>query len=128
MEKNIDSIIYIVLTILILVISILRKKKKPLSAENEDNEVFQESTIFDLLDPSKREAIFNSEKESIIAEEPKVQSTLDIKENTLQGIDHSAKISEPKKDAYDIEAEGNTIDFDLKEAVVYSEILNRKEY
>ena len=158
MDDIFDSLIYIIIALVAFAISALSKKKKkqaqrpPSSYDNQVEDNNDRKTFIPNLEQLIREQIgvqdeniFETEDEVIIDTIPKEESKsevldsvppemLDNKEDTPYSIEHEDtskifsdfELSNVTKE----EQEDNTLfdDFDLRKAIVYSEIINRKEY
>lgn len=156
MDDIFDSLIYIIITIAAFVISALGKKKKkhpnvpPIQRATEP-QTEKKKTIFPDIEQLIKEEMgletndyvedpfVNQGEEKI--EIPKEQpldyvppEMLDDKPDIPYSIEYDEDISEKDSiknsdiSAEHMEDESELSDFDLKEAIIYSEIINRKEY
>lgn len=156
MEDNWDSLIYIIITIVAFAISILGKKKKKQTQapyksqvqydnyEKEDNSLLPnlEKLIREqvgIQNPYSYEEQYVEQEEIIQQEKPSdildvvPPEMLDDKEDVPYSIEYedtSDIFKSSIKDAdLTVEEEDKVLDnFDLHDAVIFSEILNRKEY
>ena len=158
MDDIFDSLIYIVIAIVAFAISVLgKKKKKNLQRPPEiDPDIVNEreekpflSNLEQLLneelgiqnqnfeeDENEPEVVLEEnpdvyEKEEILDSVP--PEMLDDKKDTPYSIEYedtSEVFSDSIKDTDITKEEGNPIieDFNLRDAIIYSEIINRKEY
>lgn len=156
MGDNFDTIIYIIITIVAFVISALGKNKKKISNQPVSNKEYSKpekkpflSNLEQLLKeemgiPDQRiqnEYEFDSINEDYaqeyknpeeIIENPPMEKN-DVKEKTPFSIEYedtSEIFSDSIKDKDITKQEEEPIieDFNLRDAVIYSEIINRKEY
>jgi hypothetical protein len=154
MDDIFDSLIYIVITIVVFAISILKKKKKkqtkPVYYSQENNEHTKEESLLPNLEKLIREQVGIQnpysyedqyvEQEELIREK-KPSDILDVvppemlddKVDVPYSIeyDDTSDIFNHSFGDGDLTAEKNNEvleNFDLQEAVIYSEILNRKEF
>jgi len=156
MEDNWDSLIYIIITIVAFAISILGKKKKKQTQapyksqvqydnyEKEDNSLLPnlEKLIREqvgIQNPYSYEEQYVEQDEIIQQEKPSdildvvPPEMLDDKEDVPYSIeyDDTSEIfkSSIKDEDLTVEEEETVLDnFDLRDAVIFSEILNRKEF
>lgn len=132
MEGNWNALIYILLSIVIFAVSAMRKKKKRDSQLNIDKGVHQKQDVFDVLTGGQ---IY----------EDRIKAQLDNEEikpveAEIKNIDHISELVDEKKveketksmsnwgERQDESEEIEEDDFDLRQAVIYSEILNRKPF
>jgi hypothetical protein len=156
MDGNFDTLIYIIITIVAFVISALGKKKKKLGNQPVNSENYSKpekkpflSNLEQLLKEEmgmpdqnyQREYEDDSIKESYrdeyemdekIIEKPK-KETIETEEKVPFSIEYedTSEIfsnSIQNKDITKQEEELVIEDFNLRDAVIYSEIINRKEY
>lgn len=156
MEDNWDSLIYIIITIVAFAISILGKKKKkqtqtPYKSQVQyDNHEKEDNSLLPNLEKLIREQVGiqnpysyeeqNVEQDEIIQQE-KPSDILDVvppemfddKEDVPYSIEYedtSDIFKSSIKDAdLTVEEEDKVLEnFDLRDAVIFSEIINRKEY
>jgi hypothetical protein len=155
MEDIFDNLLYIVITIAALAISALGKKKKKQAqraskvVQNNESETKDssygfniEKLIRDELGLDNQEYVRDSEPEEIIDEETPVEEALDSvpkymlddKEDIPYSVeyDDSAIVSSSIQDndlTNENTSDGSILDdFNLQDAIIYSEIINRKEY
>jgi hypothetical protein len=155
MDDIFDNLIYIVIALVTFGISALGKKKKKQqrqiskSAENNTPEEKQSPFGFDLErlikekigveDQYEQEYDVPTEKESVVENIEKPldfvpEYMLDNKEDVPYSIEYDDSVgikdAISDTDLTQTAVTENTIleDFDLQEAIIYSEILNRKEY
>lgn len=130
MEGNWDALIYIVLSIIIFTVSVMRKKKKRVSRLNIDKGVNQKQDIFDLLTGRQSyedEIEMQDESKKILPDETELKNIDQINRtisnnNVKKEADSMSNLDERQDKIEEIELD----DFDLRQAVIYSEILNRK--
>ncbi len=155
MDDIFDSLIYILITIVAFAISVLgkKKKKRPVSVQQNENN-FRQTQRENSFIPSLEKIIkqqmgiddtnLYSEFDDTINEKYQLMDEpidsipkeyLDDKPDIPYSIeyDNTDLIEEESIDKQDItkeELQSETIldEFDLKKAVIFSEILNRKEY
>ena len=130
MDDNFDSLIYIIITIVAFVISALGKKKKK-SAQRVAPVNREEP-------PQRRERPFLSNLEQLLNEELGINNQsftnqFEDKEEVPYSIefdDTNEIYTNSVKDAELLESEDESslADFNLEDAIIYSEIINRKEY
>jgi len=155
MDDIFDSLIYIIITIVAFAISILGKKKKkqnqPIYKSKEGKDQYkEEDSLLPNLDKLIREQVGIQdpysyedqyvEQEEVIKEEKPMENLdvvppemLDNKEDVPYSIEYDDtseifKHSIKDNDLTDEEENEVLENFDLQEAVIYSEILNRKEF
>ncbi len=158
MEDNIGTIFYIVLVVIVLIIStVARKRKKEAAAQMPQKGETDGFDPFQLFEQDSREPDTEmSDQMTITAPEtPPVQSELEkIIEEGVSAFDEGSPLDEriditfkeemitddqehqPSEDLtkpYDTSKEESELDkiikeFDLKKAVILSEIINRKEF
>ncbi|MDA3953175.1 MAG: hypothetical protein PF485_05985 [Bacteroidales bacterium] len=157
MGDNFDSIIYIIITIVAIAVSLFGKKKKkstngvhPLSNENQpepkrrpflsnleqllkeeigvnDQDYQHEYDTDSINDTNKeytmKEEVFEKQKKETIKSDDKVPSSIE-NEDTNKTFSNSIQDGDLTK------PEGDSIlkDINLRDAVIYSEIINRKKY
>jgi hypothetical protein len=124
---NLDSYIYIILSILFVAFSALRKKKKQVDG-NEHIRPDKIESIFDLLNQENmvQQNQF-SRKPKIKDEEIQITQKIVTPEKTVLKQSNMRKPVIEKNLLFEKEEETD-LDFDLKEAVIYAEILNRKTF
>ena len=149
MEDNLDTILYIIIALVAFVISAIGKKKKPAGQPGQSTQPFFGTSIDSdnpfiseleelLQDNSYKIAKSNEALESIKMKNDE-QSSLIEKESFLtkeynsknRGSISDNRYDNPIKENEITESETNgsvSNEFDLKQAVIYSEILNRIEY
>jgi len=135
MEIDIDSIIYIIISIAVLAVSALKKRKKQ-SGTSKSEKQSGSSGIFDFIEANFQSNTPDQEEEiqtqyEVSEKEPK--STREKQESYQQLIQNEEKRTiHVSPDNQEKELNEDEIDvsesFDLKEAVIYSEILNRKTF
>lgn len=153
MKDNFDTILYIIIALIAFVISAIgKKKKKPEPSEN-DQSVFN-TLINDEIPVYKEfEKIFNIqdavvEKEPVTKPQSKNIEKIHIPEGRARLIEKNSLLTKSYVSSvhvqenneifnhaitnndltHDDETEKNIEEFDLRNAIVYSEILNRKKY
>lgn len=135
MEDYIETFLYILFTIVFIVLGSLRKKKKQTISKNvKNNDAFEEiqntdkrpKTIFDLLEQQFEEPenkIVEEEFQPPATQEPKLENQpVEMVENVERQIDSAYVEEEIKKE------DQHEPDFNLRSAIIYSEIINRKYY
>ena len=159
MDDFLGSLFYIIITVIVVAVSLLGKKKKKVFPGvphefKEDREVEEKPRFFTNLEqllnqelgiennvpkypfekPKEYEQEFEEEKEEILDKVP--EKTIDDKLDTLSSIEYE-NTDEISKDSIaqseikgvsDIEEDSTIEEFNLQDAIIYSEILNRKEY
>ena len=137
MDEHLDTILYIVLTIFLLLFSIFRKKKKlseqvagdtdellPQSSDDyeQNNEVkdIQNLPDLDIIKQNEhKDKETNNEKYDLLQKEELIRKKLQSQAYETR-IDDSKQKEDAEVSCEEIE------NFDLKTAIIYSEILNRK--
>ena len=130
MDGNWDALIYIVLSIIIFAVSVMRKKKKRVSPLNIDEGVNQKQNIFDLLTGQQsyeEEIEMQEESKEIQPAETEIKNNEQINrtisdKSVEKEVGSRTNLDERQDEIEEIEQD----DFDLRQAVIYSEILNRK--
>ncbi len=149
-----DLIIIIISVIALLVNAVLKgTKKKRGDTENEDNSEFF-SSVFETEDEDniglnfKEQAEVNSQEDTKLGveyldDDPHIQEELELvkndaeqqetMENNVENIKKNGIFAEEPKTINEFEENEQEIEeilesFDLKSAVIYSEIINRKSY
>jgi hypothetical protein len=142
MEGFLESFLYLLITIIILVLS-MRKKK---SVQQEHEEHPHQGDPFDGLfgdeehedndigaEPAKpyKEKVFSHEPSSPwISEADRVRSHLDADQVMREAAENNPiamQENEVQKDHYDLDYSDNDgISFDLRKAVIYSEIIEKR--
>ncbi len=157
MDDIFDNLIFIIITIVAFAISALGKKKKkqpqvpPVRAFGEKQQEEEKRTIFPNLEQLIREEMGLENKDLYEDyEDDEVNNQEEVVEQPLDSVppemlddvpDTPYSIEYDNKDLIDEEsisdsdltheevvAENEDEEFDLQKAVIYSEILNRKEY
>ncbi len=156
MDDIFDSLIYIIITIVVFAISILRKKKKkqnqPVFKSQEGNDHYEKegNSLLPNLEKLIREQVGIQDpyayEEKYIEQEEVIQEKkpsdildvvppemLDDKEDVPYSIEYddtSEIFNDAIKDSdLTVEEENKVLDnFDLRDAVIFSEIINRKEF
>lgn len=132
MEGNWNALIYILLSIVIFAVSAMWKKKKRDSQFDIDKGVHQKQDVFDVLTGGQiyedriKAQLDNEEIKPVEAEIKNIdQISRLVDENDAKKETNSLSNLYERQDASEeIEEE----DFDLRQAVIYSEILNRKPF
>lgn len=132
MEGNWNALIYILLSIVIFAVSAMWKKKKRDSQFDIDKGVNQKQDVFDVLTGGQiyedriKAQLDNEEIKPVEAEIKNIdQISRLVDENDAKKETNSLSNLYERQDASEeIEEE----DFDLRQAVIYSEILNRKPF
>ena len=158
MEDNIGTIFYIVLTVIVLVITFLNRKKKlgagapkPNQGETAVTDPFQ---AFE-MDSRETEVEMSDQMVDTEAETPAVQSKLErIMEEGSSAFDEGTSLTRQEEmgliqdsiaadledqaedewsEGFETRQEESELEkimkeFDLKKAVIHSEIINRKDY
>lgn len=133
MDGNWDALIYIALSIIIFAVSVMRKKKKPVSHLDINKGVNQKQDIFNVITGGQiyeDRLMMQTESKEIQADETEIENTGQINRTISKNeVAKETKSKPEKSDWYeeqDKSAEIEWDDFDLRQAVIYSEILNRK--
>ncbi len=146
MEDGVSSILYIIITAIIILVGVLGKKKKPQqipgdtgNSEPEGMDFFEKLGLRDMGE--EQEGFIDVEEDEEITEIPvdkethRESVTSVFKDQSDKKAEVTEKVFEEETeevDAYEISDEyDNDIyeikdEFDLKKAIVYSEIINRK--
>jgi hypothetical protein len=118
---ELDNIIYIIITFAILIVSLLgqSKKKKPAQPISNDDEVYSLNDFEKILE---RKQEYRVEEELNIKTEVTEQPFEVKKEPIIQEKNHPTKQK--------LKKEENEVDdgFDIKSAIIYSSILERKKF
>lgn len=138
MEDYIETFLYILFTIIFIIVGTLgKKKRKPQQTTNKfvSNKVTDEYTeqrrkqplnIFDYIENQFQEQENEFEfddQEPPAREEPKIEEEqVEMVENVERQIKDIPVFTNKKEEKVE------KIDFELKKAIIYSEILNRKYY
>lgn len=141
MDDSLQTIIYIILTIAFIIYSAIRKKK-PTKSNNpsvSDNDVevqksnptsfmnfledqFSEKTHNNIQENELNyEEVLEQQKVSNIVDNGNMENKVDVVGNDKVNDNETIKETE-------ISDESKIFKFDLKKAVIYSELLNRKNY
>lgn len=117
---DLDNIIYIIATIVIFVVSLLGQKKKKVevpASQQEDEGVFTLNDFEKILDRKQE----YRQTEEVVEEEPeKIEEV---------SVDNEEKHKESlKKGNIYADDEENQDGFDVKSAIIYSSILERKKF
>lgn len=129
---ELDTIIYIIATIVIFIVSLLgqKKKKKNIPVKSETDDIVYSLNDFEKILQRKEEfrQVHEIEKEEKPIEEPVVSN--EIKENKYadEDVDIVEKGKEKEEKEKIIEKEEKKDGFDLNSAVIYSSILERKKF
>ena len=156
MEGFFDNFLYIIITIAVLAFSMLNKKKKTEQARQETNkkpgsifdtfeEIFSEVPVEEAYIDEEEEILETATPERRIVDRPRLsdeRASDRINPEVLSAFKTSAEAKSPAKTKSQIEEEGmiidmkydwdsdveqhTDIDFDLRNAVIQSEVLNRK--
>ena len=150
MENILDNILYIVIALVAFIISLIGKKKKPPVHARSSEQPFSEPE-FD-TDPPLFKSFEEFLNENMGIESPAPQKPVEIKSNLQEGRSEMIENNSPLTKNYikqtrgrikqDIVSDALVDDdltkqdqeeisfeeFDLKQAVISAEILNRKEY
>ena len=144
MEDGVSSILYIIITAIIILVGVLGKKKKPQQipggSDNDETGGMDFFGKLGLTDTDEvKEDFFDIEEEETKEASDREQHKISIKPTFEDQSDRKAEVTEKvfeekteEVDAYEISDEyDNDIyeikdEFDLKKAIVYSEIINRK--
>ena len=147
MEDGVSAILYIIISAIIILIGVLGKKKKPQqipggsgNSESEGMDFFEKLGLKD-IDEGKEEYIDVEEDEEITEipvekethrvsvtsafndqSDKKAEVTEKVFEEETEKVDAYSEIS----DEYDNDINEIKDEFDLKKAIIYSEIINRK--
>ena len=134
MEDGASSILYIIISVIIILVGILGKKKKPQQvpggSDNKEPGIMDFFDKLGLADTEKeREEFIDIEEEEETKVAPTVKDHIEKKSEVTEQI--SEVESEEKKafeisDEFDYETDEIKDEFDLKKAIIYSEIINRK--
>ncbi len=141
MEGFMESFIYLLITVVILVLSMRKKKQvKPLS----DEETQQDHPFSELFKDEEDKEYDNMPQPAAVSVETRTGSIPWVSESEAKKMvmDADAVIREAAEnnpiaqlegqlgeDAYDLTRSVDSgIDFDLKKAVIYSEIIERKTF
>lgn len=135
MEDYIEIFFYILFTLIFIIVGSLgKKKKKPQAAGKTQQNLYSQTTqsfkqplnIFDYLEQQLKESTSNlieDNQEPPAEDEPILDvAPVEMIENVEQQIKTKPKVSENKNE------EDEQFYFDLRKAVIYSAILNRKSY
>lgn len=143
MEDGVSSILYIIITAIIILVGVLGKKKKPqkipgssgdgetggmdffekLGFKDEGKEEFfdiEEEKTDEVGDKEQHETSFTPTFEN--QSDKKAEVTEKVFEEETEKVDAYSEIS----DEYDNDINEIKDEFDLKKAIIYSEIINRK--
>jgi hypothetical protein len=145
MEDGVSSILYIIITAIIILVGVLGKKKKPQQIPGGSGngktggiDFFEK---FGLREQEEQEGFIDVEEDEEITEIPvekethRVSVTSAFNDQSDKKAEVTEKVFEEETeevDAYEIsdeiDNELNEIkdEFDLKKAIIYSEIINRK--
>ncbi len=133
---DLDTIIYIVITVVIFIVSLVgNKKPKQLPPQEETDEVAYTLNEFEKILQRKEEfahAQANSMDNVEIVQEEKPSELSEYyeekeeqkKESIIQKKEEELKIKEDKKEIEEETDDG----FDLNSAIIYSSILERKKF
>ncbi len=130
MDNKWNALIYVILSILIFAVSVMRKKKKTVSPLDRNDERQESDNLFELLtgnqiaEPILQEKVINimPDHKELINTKPDQVNILNNKEE-----ERKEKVSEFEHEEGFYESEILDFEeFDLRQAVIYSEILNRK--
>lgn len=146
MEDGVSSILYIIITAIIILVGVLGKKKKPQKipggsgdGETGGMDFFEKLGLRDMGE--EQEGFIDVEEDEEITEIPVEKETHRVSVTSAfnNQSDKKAEVTEKvfeeeteEVDAYEIsdeiDKELNEIkdEFDLKKAIIYSEIINRK--
>ncbi len=121
---ELENIIYIVITIVIFIISFLGNKKKAQPVIEDDNSEQTEYSLNDFEKILERTEI--TEQKTDVTEEISFtnEEKIDNIPENYHFTEDEAKNKKEKKNVSDENEDG----FDLKSAIVYSSILERKKY
>lgn len=146
MEDGISAIFYIIVSAVIVLITALGKKKKPNQVRSKTGNEESEGTDFfrklgfNDRDENSEEFVDLPDEEEINEEEQEAQHGISVTRTFEEQSDKEAAETErilmeeeKKSDSEDYEQEVEETDmaeimeeFDLKKAVIYSEIINRR--
>jgi catalase len=132
MEDYIETFLYILVTVIFIIVGSLGKKKrkqvntKSYNSSSEEPQVKfeQPSNIFDYLNEKINEPLIDTLEEEIeipAEDEPKIEDEpIEMVENVEQQTFLEPNLHE------NLMKDSEQVDFDLRRAIIYSEILNRK--
>ena len=143
MEDDVSSILYIIITAIIILVGILGKKKKPQQIPNSSNGETGGMGFFEKLgfkDPGEGKERFSDIEEEEATEttereqhESIVTSAFEVRSDKKDEVTQKAFDEETEEgkafkisDEFDYEIDEIKDEFDLKKAIIYSEIINRK--
>lgn len=147
MEDGVSAILYIIISAIIILVGVLGKKKKPQqipdsssNGEPDGMDFFEKLGLRD--QGEEQEGFFDTDEDEEITEMPvdkethgvSVTSALgDQSEKTVEAEEKIFEEETEKENAYsilsdEVDNDINEIkdEFDLKKAIIYSEIINRK--
>jgi LPS O-antigen subunit length determinant protein (WzzB/FepE family) len=115
---DLDNIIYIIATIVIFVVSLLGQKKKKVEVpvSKPDEEGVYSLNDFEKILERKQEY---RQPENVIEE---------VKEEQKEEVKPVKEALRPKKEKKNLHEEENQDGFDVKSAIIYSSILERKKF
>ncbi|MFO7923949.1 MAG: hypothetical protein R6U58_09680 [Bacteroidales bacterium] len=142
MEGFLETFIYLLITIVILVLSM--RKKKPVKTVSEDENAAEDPFTGIFNDDEEEE--YNQTPRPVTVTEKETQSQekitpwmseteaddmlMDADSVMKEAADNNpiAEYEGEVEDAYSLGADDEGIPFDLKKAVIYSEVLNRRTF
>ena len=116
---DLDNIIYIVATIVIFVVSLLGQKKKKVQAPVAEQEEEGIYTLNDFEKILERKQEYRQQEQAFEQEEDNKQ------EDIVEPLKSAAPMVEKKQNEDETE---NQDGFDVKSAIIYSSILERKKF
>ncbi|NOZ46768.1 MAG: hypothetical protein GXO79_08285 [Chlorobi bacterium] len=128
MDKNWESILYIVISAIIIIASALKKKKKPTQNITGSSEQKKPFNFMDVLQSGISNMVENTPEPTTEYEEKVEIETKKTEPVFIEGEDVIPDKTPIKDFDIILNEEDAGIEFDLKNAIIYSEIINRKQF
>lgn len=123
MENLFELIVFFITAVIFIVSAITKQKKKPNEqSSGMDNLV---ESFFGLVEESN---VSQRNERQEVAYENKEEIVQRQKEEKKITYERASEHAEKEKKDIESDVESQAVDFDLRKAVIYSEILNRKHF